>query len=60
MPFTLRPYRRFPVHCSVTYNAGSFHGQGTVWNLSCSGWRLVWGFAHATRGNPLLDRHAPE
>lgn len=40
MPFTLRPYRRFPVQCSVTYNAGPFQGQGTVWNLSCSGWRL--------------------
>jgi hypothetical protein len=22
MPFTLRPYRRFPVHCAVTYNTG--------------------------------------
>ena len=22
MPFTLRPYRRFPVQCNVTYNAG--------------------------------------
>lgn len=40
MPFTLRPYRRFPVQCSVTYNAGQFQGQGTVWNLSYSGWRL--------------------
>jgi hypothetical protein len=26
-------YRRFP----VTYNAGPFQGQGTVWNLSRSG-----------------------
>ena len=24
MPFTLRPFRRFPVHCSVTYHAGPF------------------------------------
>lgn len=40
MPFSIRPYRRFPVHCSVTYNAGPFQGQGTVWNLSCTGWRL--------------------
>jgi lysophospholipase L1-like esterase len=24
MPFTLRPYRRFPVCCSVTYNMGPF------------------------------------
>jgi hypothetical protein len=22
MPFTIRPYRRFPVQCAVTYNAG--------------------------------------
>ena len=40
MPFTLRPYRRFPVCCPVTYHAGPFQGQGTIWNLSCSGWRL--------------------
>ena len=40
MPFTLRPYRRFPVECFVTYSAGPFLGQGTVWNLSCAGWRL--------------------
>ena len=40
MPFVLRPYRRFPVQCTVTYNAGPFQGHGTVWNLSCTGWRL--------------------
>jgi hypothetical protein len=40
MPFSIRPFRRFPVQCSVTYNAGPFQGQGTVWNLSCTGWRL--------------------
>jgi len=40
MPFTIRPYRRFPVQCAVTYNAGPFSGQGTVWNLSMTGWRL--------------------
>ena len=40
MPFSIRPYQRFPVHCSVTYNAGPFQGQGTMWNLSCIGWRL--------------------
>lgn len=40
MPFSIRPFRRFLVQCSVTYNAGSFQGQGTVWNLSCTGWRL--------------------
>ena len=40
MPFSIRSFRRFPVCCSVTYNAGPFQGQGTVWNLSCAGWRL--------------------
>lgn len=40
MPFLIRPSRRFPVQCAVTSNAGPFQGQGTVWNLSCSGWRL--------------------
>lgn len=33
MPFSVRPYHRFPLQCAVTYNAGSFQGQGTVWNL---------------------------
>ena len=40
MPFSIRPYRRFPVQCAVTYNAGPFQGHGTVWNLSSTGWRL--------------------
>jgi len=40
MSFSVRPYRRFPVQCFVTYNAGPFQGQGTTWNLSCSGWRV--------------------
>jgi len=40
MPFSVRPHRRFPVCCSVTYHAGLFQGQGTVWNFSLSGWKL--------------------
>ena len=40
MPFTLRLYQRFPVHCSVTYHTGLFQGQGTVWNFSRIGWKL--------------------
>lgn len=40
MPFKIRPFRRFPVQCSDSYNAGPFQGQGTVWNFSCTGWRL--------------------
>ena len=34
MPFSIRPYRRFPLHRPVTYNTDPLHGQGTVWNLS--------------------------
>ena len=34
------PLPSLPVQCSVTYNAGPFQGQGTIWNLSCTGWRL--------------------
>jgi hypothetical protein len=40
MTFSIRPFRHFPVQCSVTYNAGPFQGQGTIWNRSCTGWRL--------------------
>ena len=34
------PLPSFPCACAVIYNAGPFQGQGTVWNLSCTGWRL--------------------
>jgi hypothetical protein len=40
MPFLIRSSRRFLVESSVTDNAGPFQGQGTVWNLSCTGGRL--------------------
>jgi len=40
MPFTIRPCRRFAVSYPVTYQTGLFEGQGTVWNLSLTGWRL--------------------
>jgi hypothetical protein len=52
MPFSIRPYRRFPVQCSVTYNTGPFQGQGTIWNLSCTGWRLTGGLPMRP-GEPL-------
>ena len=39
MPFSIRRFRRFPVQCAVSYNAGPFQGQGTVRNLSFTGWR---------------------
>jgi len=40
MPFSIRPYRRFPLLRPVTYNTGPFQGQGTVWILAWTGWRL--------------------
>jgi hypothetical protein len=41
MPFTIRPFRRVPVHCAVTYNAGLFL---TLPRASCSGiWSLFGG-----------------
>jgi hypothetical protein len=40
MPFSIRPSRRFPVCCPVTYQCGHFEGQGTVWNISLTGWRF--------------------
>ena len=30
MPFSIRPPRRFPVHCTVTYNAGPVQSHGSV------------------------------
>jgi hypothetical protein len=30
MPFLIRPSRRFPVCCAVTYQSGPFEGHGTV------------------------------
>jgi len=40
MRFSIRPSRRSPEQCSVTYHVGPFQGQGTVWNLSLNGWKL--------------------
>ena len=40
MPFSVRPDRRSPVQCAVTYHAGLFQGHGTVWNFSLNGWKL--------------------
>ena len=40
MPFSIRPYRRFPLQRPVTYNTGPLHGQSTVWILSWTDWRL--------------------
>ena len=40
MSFSIRPHRRFPVCCPVTYHTGLSEGHGTIWNLSVNGWRL--------------------
>jgi PilZ domain len=40
MPFVLRPYHRFPVVCPVIYEHWFREGEGIVWNLSPTGWRL--------------------
>jgi hypothetical protein len=59
MPFSIRPFRRFPVQCSVTYHAGSFQGQGTVgiFHVQVG---VSQETPHAAKGNPLANRHAPE
>lgn len=43
MPFTIRPHRRVPVCCRVTYQCGLFEGYGTVWNFFLTGWQLSGG-----------------
>jgi hypothetical protein len=40
MPFLIRPSRRFPSYCPVTYQCGLFEGHGIVWNVSLTGWRF--------------------
>ncbi|HXC68065.1 MAG TPA: PilZ domain-containing protein [Nitrospiraceae bacterium] len=40
MTFPIRPQRRFPVCCPVTYRAERSEGHGIIWNLSAKGWRL--------------------
>lgn len=40
MPFVLRHYRRIPVVCPVTIEHWFREGQGVVWNLSPTGWRI--------------------
>lgn len=40
MSFSIRPRRRFPLCCPVTYYAGLSECSGTIWNISLTGWRL--------------------
>ena len=59
MPFTIRPDRRFPVCCPVTYQCGLFEGHGTVWNLSLAGGGSL-AISPCDQGNTLAHRHAPD
>ena len=59
MPFTIRPYRRFPIYCPVTYHAGVSAGQGMVWNLSVNGWRLSSIVLLRVRQTFTLTMHSP-
>ena len=36
MSISIRPFRYDPVHCSVSYNAALFQGEGAFWNRSMS------------------------
>ena len=54
MPFTLRPYRRFPVQCSVTYHAGLFQGQGIVWGGRAHFRAALYMAALVARCNPVI------
>jgi hypothetical protein len=38
MSLSSRSHYRFPVCCGVTYEHWLHEGQGTVWNLSATGW----------------------
>lgn len=40
MSFTIRPFRRVPICCPVTYQVEEFEGSGMVWNVSSMGWRF--------------------
>ena len=39
MPFTVRPFRRFPVQCAVTYHADPFLKLSLA---SCAGFGSTW------------------
>jgi hypothetical protein len=59
MPFTLRPYRRFPVQCAVTYHAGPFEDKAPS-GIS----RISPGDSRETcpcdQGKPSADRHVAQ
>jgi hypothetical protein len=47
MPFSIRPSRRFPVCCPVTYQCGDFRGSAVTSRRSLS-----------THGDPTDSEHA--
>jgi hypothetical protein len=38
--FQIREFRRIPVDCPLYFSHDGQYGAGTVWNLSCRGWRV--------------------
>lgn len=60
MPFTVRPYRRFPICCPVTYQTGLFEGHGTLWNLSLTGWRFSGNLPLRIGGSVFADGESAE
>lgn len=40
MSFTIRPFRRIPLCCPVTYQVEDFEDNGIVWNVTPMGWRF--------------------
>lgn len=40
MPFSIRPSRRSPICCHVTYQCGDSEGHGIAWNVCLTGWRF--------------------
>ena len=59
MSFLIRPSRRFPVCCPVTYHHTDFEGQGTLWNLSLTGWRFSGNLPLRVREVCSLTVHVP-
>ena len=59
MPFSIRPFRRCPVHCSRSYNVGppgTRHGvEPVVFQMA-----TLQRSTHASRRNPRVDRHSTQ
>ena len=56
MPFTICPYRRFPVYCPVTYQSGPFEGHGTVESARV----IADKFTGQSRGFGFVEMSTPE